>query len=126
MHGETPQKIKFHRQSQVLELEFNDGHYHLNAEYLRVYSPSAEVKGHGPGQEKLQLDKKHVGITSIEPQGNYAIKLVFSDLHDSGIYTWDYLKSLGDNYETNWQTYLDKVAEHKSQEGLSSVKWVSP
>ncbi len=126
MQDNAPTKIKFHRQSQVLELEFSDGHYHLSAEYLRVFSPSAEVKGHGPGQETLQLDKKHVGITNIEPQGNYAIKLIFSDRHDSGIYTWDYLKSLGKDYETNWQTYRDKVKEHKSQEGLSAVKWVSP
>ncbi len=126
MQDDTPKKIKFHRQSQVLELEFSDGVYQLRAEYLRVYSPSAEVKGHGPGQEVLQLDKEDVGITKIEPQGNYAVKLIFSDLHDSGIYTWAYLKSLAENYENNWQNYLAKVKEFKSQEGVSTVKWVSP
>ncbi|MFL0801485.1 MAG: DUF971 domain-containing protein [Agarilytica sp.] len=126
MRDEAPKKIKFHRQSQALELEFSDGVYQLSAEYLRVFSPSAEVKGHGPGQEVLQLDKQHVGITKIEPQGNYAVKLIFSDLHDSGIYTWAYLKSLGENYENNWQDYLGKVKAFKSQEGVTAVKWVSP
>lgn len=122
----APTHIKFHRQSQILEVEFSDACFQLNAEYLRVFSPSAEVKGHGPGQEVLQLNKSHVGITRIEPQGNYAIKLVFSDGHDSGIYTWAYLHELGTNYEHNWQAYLDKVSAHEATKDLSAVKWVEP
>lgn len=125
----SPTEIKFHRQSQVLEIAFSGERYKLSAEYLRVFSPSAEVKGHGPGQEVLQLHKSQVGITKIEPQGNYAIKLVFSDHHNSGIYTWTYLKELGEKYEQYWQEYLAKVEEHeqnKSNEGLSTIKWVDP
>ncbi|MFL0810365.1 MAG: DUF971 domain-containing protein [Agarilytica sp.] len=126
MHDEAPTNIKLHRKSQILEVAFNRANYQLSAEYLRVFSPSAEVKGHGPGQEVLQLDKSHVGITGIEAQGNYAIKLIFSDHHDSGIYTWSYLRELGEKQEQNWTTYLEKVAEHTANEGLSTVKWVTP
>lgn len=105
-----PSNIKLHQKSRVLELEFEDGtSFKLPCEYLRVYSPSAEVSGHGPGQEVLQLGKEDVNIEAIEPQGNYAIKLVFDDRHDSGIYTWDYLYDLGSNYEARWQDYLDRL-----------------
>ncbi len=126
MKDEAPSKIKFHRQSQILEIEFSAARFTLSAEYLRVFSPSAEVKGHGPGQEVLQLDKADVSITSIEAQGNYAIKLIFSDKHDSGIYTWSYLRSLGTEHESNWKGYLQKVAEYESTKDLSPIKWVTP
>jgi DUF971 family protein len=105
-----PSNIKLHQKSRVLELEFEGGtRFQLPCEYLRVYSPSAEVTGHGPGQEVLQLGKEDVNIDAIEPQGNYAIKLVFDDRHDSGIYTWEYLYDLGTNYEERWQEYLDRL-----------------
>jgi len=81
----------------------------LSCEFLRVYSPSAEVKGHGPGQEVLQIGKEDVNITAIEPVGNYAIKLVFSDGHDTGLYSWDYLYDLASNYEALWLEYLGKL-----------------
>ncbi|MDH5710807.1 MAG: DUF971 domain-containing protein [Gammaproteobacteria bacterium] len=105
-----PTDINLHQQSRVLELTYEDGtRYKLPCEYLRVYSPSAEVTGHGPGQEILQLNKEEVNITGIEPQGNYAIKLIFDDKHDTGIYTWEYLYELGANYESKWQDYLDRL-----------------
>lgn len=126
MKDDAPSKIKFHRKSQMLEVEFSAACYTLSAEYLRVFSPSAEVKGHGPGQEVLQLDKAEVSITSIEAQGNYAIKLIFSDKHDSGIYTWSYLRTLGEEHEDNWKGYLQKVTEHESTKDLSPIKWVTP
>lgn len=106
-----PTEIKLHQRSRVLELHFDDGfECNLTCEYLRVHSPSAEVQGHGPGQEVLQLGKEDVGIDSITPSGNYAIKIAFDDGHDSGIFTWTYLHGLGVNYENNWQVYLDKLA----------------
>ncbi|MDH5355557.1 MAG: DUF971 domain-containing protein [Gammaproteobacteria bacterium] len=107
-----PTEINFHKLSRVLELSFDDGtNFKLPTEYLRVYSPSAEVQGHGPGQEKLQLGKEDVNITHIEPVGHYALKLVFDDNHDSGLFSWDYLYSLGNHYEENWQRYLERLAE---------------
>lgn len=106
-----PTEIKLHQQSRVLELEFDDGfRCNLPCEYLRVYSPSAEVQGHGPGQETLQVGKEDVNITEIIPTGNYAIKLVFDDSHDSGIFTWTYLHELGSDYELNWKDYLERLA----------------
>ncbi len=81
----------------------------LPCEYLRVYSPSAEVKGHGPGQEVLQVDKESVAIVSIEPVGNYAVRLIFSDSHNSGLYSWDYLYELGAERTSKWQDYLDRL-----------------
>ena len=105
-----PTDINLHQKSRVLELTYDDGsNYKLPCEYLRVYSPSAEVTGHGPGQEILQLNKEEVNITAIEPQGNYALKLVFDDKHDTGLYTWEYLLDLGSNYEEKWQDYLDRL-----------------
>ena len=107
-----PIDISLHQKSRVLELVYDDGtKYELPCEYLRVYSPSAEVTGHGPGQEILQLNKEDVNITAIEPQGNYAIKLVFDDKHDTGIFTWEYLNELGSAYEAKWQNYLDRLEE---------------
>ncbi len=105
-----PTDINLHQKSKVLELAFDDGsNFRLPCEYLRVYSPSAEVTGHGPGQEVLQVGKEDVNITAIEPQGNYAVKLVFDDRHDTGIYTWDYLYELGADYDNKWQDYLERL-----------------
>lgn len=105
-----PTEIKLHQRSRVLEIHFDDGlECNLTCEYLRVHSPSAEVQGHGPGQEKLQVGKEDVGIDQIVPTGNYAIKIVFDDGHDSGIFTWSYLHELGTQYEQKWQQYLGKL-----------------
>ena len=107
-----PTDIKLHQTSRILEVTFEDGaHFHLPCEYLRVYSPSAEVRGHGPGQETLQIGKEKVNITSIEPMGNYAVKLLFSDGHNTGLYSWELLYDLGINQEANWQRYLERLAE---------------
>ena len=106
-----PTAINLHKVSRLLELSFEDGaNFKLPAEYLRVYSPSAEVQGHGPGQEVLQVGKEDVAIDDIEPIGHYAIKLVFDDNHDSGIYSWIYLYELGQTYEQRWQQYLERLA----------------
>ncbi|MDH3452135.1 MAG: DUF971 domain-containing protein [Gammaproteobacteria bacterium] len=105
-----PTEIKLHQQSRVLEITFDDGFTcNLTCEYLRVFSPSAEVRGHGPGQEVLQIGKEDVNITGIEQMGNYAIKLSFDDNHDSGIYSWPTLYELGKNYEKNWADYLQRL-----------------
>ena len=105
-----PTEIVLHQQSRILEVAFDDGKvFKLPCELLRVYSPSAEVRGHGPGQEVLQTGKREVGIAAIEPVGNYAVRLVFSDGHDTGLYSWDYLYSLGENQEALWKQYLDRL-----------------
>ena len=94
----------------MLELHFDDGYEcQLSCEYLRVHSPSAEVQGHGPGQETLQYGKLEVGISNLQPSGNYALKIHFDDGHDSGLFTWDYLYKLGKNQEQNWERYLQKL-----------------
>jgi DUF971 family protein len=114
MSSEIPQltDIKLHQQSKTLELGYANGERHtLSAEYLRVYSPSAEVQGHGPGQAVLQTGKMHVAITAVEPVGNYAIQLTFSDGHDSGIFTWPYLYELVTTYDTKWQLYQHQLHE---------------
>jgi len=111
-----PTDIKLHQKSRVLEVTFDDGaHFELSCEYLRVYSPSAEVRGHGPGQEVLQLGKENVNITGIEPVGNYAVKLEFDDGHNTGIYSWDTLYTLGSEKEALWAEYLERLekAGHK-------------
>jgi DUF971 family protein len=106
----TPSEINFHRQSKVIELTYDDGsHFTLPCEFLRVYSPSAEVQGHGPGQRVLQLGKEDVNIDRIEPVGNYAVCLHFDDDHNTGIYSWDYLYRLGQNQEGLWQDYLEEL-----------------
>ena len=111
----TPTEIKLHQMSKILELTFADGHaYRLPYEFLRVYSPSAEVRGHGPGQETLQVGKRDVTIKEVEPVGNYAIRPMFSDGHDSGIYSWDYLCELGARQDEMWQRYLARLAEAKA------------
>jgi DUF971 family protein len=106
-----PTEIKLRKQSRVPEVTFADGsRFELPFEYLRVYSPSAEVRGHGPGQETLQLGKHEVGIRAVDPVGNYAVRLVFDDGHDSGLYTWGYLYELGVSRAEKWQHYLDRLA----------------
>jgi DUF971 family protein len=107
-----PISIKSRTKSRVLEVSFDDGSvFELPYEYLRVFSPSAEVRGHGPGQEQLQLGKHEVAITRVEPVGHYAVRLVFDDGHDTGLYTWDYLYELGRDRARKWQGYLDRLAE---------------
>lgn len=106
-----PNNIVVHQQSKVLELSYEDGSaYRLPFELLRVLSPSAEVQGHGPGQETLQTGKRDVVINGVEPVGHYALKPTFSDGHDSGLYTWDYLHFLCQNQEELWQEHLNKLA----------------
>ncbi len=105
-----PTEITLHQASRRLDVAFSDGQqYQLPIEYLRVYSPSAEVRGHGPGQETLQTGKRLVGISEIVPVGNYAVQLHFSDGHNTGIYSWDYLKELGENQEEYWARYLNRL-----------------
>jgi DUF971 family protein len=105
-----PTGIDLHRQSKTLELHYASGeHYRLSCEYLRVYSPSAEVRGHGEGQEVLQVGKINVAITAIQPVGNYAIQLVFSDGHDTGLYSWDYLYELCTQQKEYWDDYLARL-----------------
>jgi DUF971 family protein len=114
-----PTDIKLHRVSGILELTYPDGGYQLKAELLRVFSPSAEVRGHGPGQEVLQVGKRHVLISKIEPVGNYALRLHFDDDHSSGLYTWDYLRELCLTQDALWQQYLAKLqAAGKSRDPL--------
>lgn len=108
----TPLELKLRRQSRVLEVSFDDGRrFELPFEYLRVYSPSAEVRGHGPGQETLQLGKHAVAVRSVDPVGRYAVRLAFDDGHDSGIYTWGYLYELGATQAEKWQHYLDRLSK---------------
>ena len=107
----TPTEIRLRQKSRLLVVSFDDGsEYSLSFEYLRVYSPSAEVAGHGPGQETLQTGKENVVITSVDPIGHYAVRLVFDDGHDSGLYSFTYLHALGRNMEANWRAYLDRLA----------------
>jgi len=108
----APTAIKLHQQSRVLEIAFADGReFRLPYEFLRVYSPSAEVRGHGPGQEVLQVGKRDVTIKEVEPVGHYAIRPTFSDGHDTGIYSWDYLYELGERQDEMWQRYLERMDE---------------
>ena len=106
-----PLEIKLHQSSNLLEIKFNNlTECMLSSEFLRVHSPSAEVRGHGPGQETLQVQKENVTIENIEPIGQYAIKLIFSDGHNTGIYTWDYLYELAATYDALWEEYLRKLS----------------
>jgi len=106
----TPTGITLHQKSRVLEIAFSDGkRFELPFEFLRVYSPSAEVRGHGPGQEVLQTGKQHVDILSLEPVGSYAVQPHFSDGHATGIYSWDYLYEIGSNRESMWRSYLERL-----------------
>jgi DUF971 family protein len=108
----TPEALTVHGASRVLEVAYSDGaSFRIPFELLRVYSPSAEVQGHGPGQEVLQTGKREVAITAIEPVGNYAIKPFFSDGHESGLYTWEYLYELGRRQDEFWAQYLDRLQQ---------------
>jgi len=111
----NPVEIKLRTRSRVLDVAYEDGaRFLLPFEYLRVYSPSAEVKGHGPGQEVLVTGKQNVGIKAVEPVGQYAVKLVYDDGHDSGLYSWNYLRELGEQYEKKWAAYVARV--HAAQQ----------
>jgi DUF971 family protein len=111
----NPVEIKLRTRSRVLEVAYEDGaRFLLPFEYLRVYSPSAEVKGHGPGQEVLVTGKQNVGIRAVEPVGQYAVKLVFDDGHDTGLYSWKYLRELGEQQAENWKKYQARV--HAAQQ----------
>ena len=104
-------ELRLKRPEKLLEIVFDDGsRFSLPAEYLRVESPSAEVKGHGPGQKTLVHGRAHVGIIGLEPVGNYAVRITFDDLHDTGIYSWNYLHQLGVEREKRWREYLDALA----------------
>lgn len=108
----VPTKIKLHKEEGSLSLEYADGsHFTLTGEYLRIHSPSAEVRGHGKGQEILQHGKKEVKVTGLTSSGNYALQLTFSDGHDTGIYSWDYLFDLATNHSKYWQNYLAALHE---------------
>lgn len=122
----TPTEIKLHQKSRLLEIAFSDGRsFSLSFEFLRVFSPSAEVRGHGPGQEVLQTGKREVDIVSLDPVGSYAVQPTFSDGHATGIFSWDYLYSLGVDQERLWADYLQKLAAEgrgrDPEQGLTSV-----
>ena len=105
-----PTEIRLKQAEKVMEIDFDDGsRFRLPAELLRVESPSAEVQGHGPGQKTVVAGRRHVGIMKVEPIGNYAVRLVFDDMHDTGIYSWKYLYELGANQDARWQAYLDAL-----------------
>ena len=107
----VPTEIRLRKADRVLQVAFDDGaRFSFPAEFLRVESPSAEVQGHGPGQRQTVAGRLHVGIMAIEPVGHYAVRLVFDDLHDSGIYSWEYLYQLGREQDQRWQAYLDALA----------------
>lgn len=121
----TPTDIRLHTKSRVLEVTFRDEHFTLPCEYLRVHSPSAEVQGHGPGQETLQTHKEDVNIVAVEPVGNYAVRLIYSDSHNSGLYSWDYLHELGTQRLVKWQCYLNKLkAEGITREPQSNDQYL--
>jgi DUF971 family protein len=117
-----PTEIRLHQRSRILEIAFDDGaRFRIPCELLRVYSPSAEVRGHGPGQEVLQAGKEDVGIVAIEPVGSYAVKLVFDDGHDTGLYSWDLLYRLGERQQEFYELYLERLREagieHRTRPG---------
>ena len=122
----TPESLHVHKKSAELEISFaNQKPIRLSAEYLRVFSPSAETKGHGPGQEVLQFGKRSVQFLDIEFQGNYAVKILFSDGHDSGIYSWDYLFELATNFEENWNDYLRRLSLEKKSRNPTFIDAMS-
>ncbi|ROR34224.1 gamma-butyrobetaine hydroxylase-like domain-containing protein [Inmirania thermothiophila] len=113
-----PTELRLHQKSRELEVAYPDGtRFRLPCEYLRVFSPSAEVRGHGPGQETLVTGKEEVNIVRIEPVGQYAVKLVFDDGHDTGIYSWETLWELARNRERYWQAYQERLARARATEG---------
>lgn len=112
MSSPVPTEITYHKKRRVLEIRFStDEHFELSAEFLRVHSPSAEVRGHGPGQEVLQIGKENVAIDRIEPVGNYAVRLCFDDGHHTGLYSWDELLKLGRNRDELWVRYLKRLED---------------
>ena len=118
----APKRILVTETKDTLSLEYDQQRFNLSAEYLRVFSPSAEVRGHGQGQQVLQVGKKNVTIETVVRSGNYAIQLVFSDGHDSGIYSWDYLLDLGTNFNSNWSDYLERLHQAgKTREAEAQV-----
>lgn len=125
---QSPEEITYHKIAHTLELVWRDDRIEIPAELLRVYSPSAEVRGHSAGERKLQTGKKHVGIKAIEPVGNYAIRIVFDDGHDSGIFAWDFLKDLGADQDRYWQEYLAelKAANASRLPGIAVGQWQPP
>jgi DUF971 family protein len=125
---QSPEEITYHKIAHTLELVWRDDRLEIPAELLRVYSPSAEVRGHSSGERKLQTGKKHVGIRAIEPVGNYAIRIVFDDGHDSGIFAWDFLKDLGTDQARYWQEYLAelKAANASRLPGIAVGQWQPP
>jgi DUF971 family protein len=123
--SKVPMDIKYRKKANLLELHYSDGNLlELEAEFLRVYSPSAEVKGHGEGSEVLQVGKKYVAISNIEPAGSYAIKISFDDGHDTGLYSWEYLYDIGVHKESFWQDYLNRLKAVKAsrEPTLISIK----
>ncbi|MDO8651931.1 MAG: DUF971 domain-containing protein [Undibacterium sp.] len=125
--GPAPAALNVRTQSRVLEISFDDGkEFSLPFELLRVYSPSAEVRGHGIGQETLQIGKRLVGLTGLEPVGNYAVKPLFSDAHESGIFSWDYLYWLGENQQSLWLDYLARLhaAGYPDETGRDAIAQV--
>ncbi|HKQ31068.1 MAG TPA: DUF971 domain-containing protein [Burkholderiales bacterium] len=116
-----PTDIVLHQKSRRLEVAFDDGtRFQLSCEFLRVYSPSAEVRGHGPGQETLPVGKESVNIARIEPVGNYAVKLCFDDGHDTGLYSWDWLHHLGTDQQKLWSRYLERLQQAGHQRKVSA------
>ena len=110
--SDIPAKLTLHKRSRRLDVRYADGTvYELPAEYLRVHSPSAEVKGHGPGQEQLVWGKRHVAVTRIDPVGSYAVRLVFDDGHDTGLYSWPLLRDLGEHFVDKWEAYEKRLAD---------------
>lgn len=122
-----PVELNLHKQSRVLDIAFDDGtKAALSCEYLRVYSPSAEVRGHGPNDAVLQTGKESVTINRIEPVGNYAVKLVFSDGHNTGLYTWDYLYDLTVNRQRRWEDYLQRLKAAGHERLLDAKSFLNP
>jgi len=127
MNKHTPTEIKLHQKSRQMEISFADGkRFELSYEFLRVYSPSAEVRGHGPGQEVLQTGKQDIEIAAIEPVGSYAVQPKFSDGHDSGLYSWDYLYELGCDRDQLWQQYLQRLQAAGASRVLGASPEVAP
>ncbi|MFQ5954792.1 MAG: gamma-butyrobetaine hydroxylase-like domain-containing protein [Kiloniellales bacterium] len=107
-----PTELRYSKADKTLTVTFDDGRsFHLPAEFLRVESPSAEVQGHGPDQKQIVSGRRHVGIMAIEPVGNYAVRIKFDDLHDTGIYSWQYLRRLGEDQDQLWRDYLKALAD---------------
>ncbi|HIJ22615.1 MAG: DUF971 domain-containing protein [Gammaproteobacteria bacterium] len=119
----TPTEIRYDKESRILTLSYEDGKtWDYTAEFLRVYSPSAEVRGHAPGEEKLQVGKEDVAIDKIDPVGRYAVSLKFDDGHDTGIYSWDWLYTLGERMEAYWQDYLSRLEAEGIQRMTTSER----